>query len=101
MEALWPGEDPLKLANRLSVALATVRTVLDPERRSAQGRFVQADKDAMRLDPAEVEIDVERFLADAAAGLRPHRSGQAVAAVPRPAATATCTSTSASRRGGG
>ena len=32
MEALWPGEDPEPLANRLSVALARARTVLDPDR---------------------------------------------------------------------
>lgn len=70
MEALWPEEDPGKLANRLSVALTTVRSVLDPDRRFAQEVFVQADKDAVRLDPSEVEIDVERFLADASEGLR-------------------------------
>ena len=30
MEALWPGEDVAKLPNRLSVALSTLRSVLDP-----------------------------------------------------------------------
>ena len=30
MELLWPGEDPAKLSNRLSVALATLRSVLGP-----------------------------------------------------------------------
>lgn len=70
MEALWPDEDPAKLANRLSVALTTVRGMLDPDRRFSQERFVQADKDAVRLDPSEVEMDVERFLADASEGLR-------------------------------
>ena len=31
-ELLWPDEDPEPLGNRLSVAQATVRSVLDPER---------------------------------------------------------------------
>jgi DNA-binding response OmpR family regulator len=38
MEALWPDEDPARLSNRLSVALSTVRTVLDPVRRYAPDR---------------------------------------------------------------
>ena len=29
-EAMWPGEDPEPLGNRLSVALSTIRKVLDP-----------------------------------------------------------------------
>ena len=33
MDGLWPDEDPERLGNRLSVALATVRSVLDPEKR--------------------------------------------------------------------
>lgn len=32
MELLWPDEDPKRTSNRLSVALSTVRAVLDPER---------------------------------------------------------------------
>ena len=32
-EALWPGEAPGPVANRLSVALSTLRSVLDPARR--------------------------------------------------------------------
>jgi ATP/maltotriose-dependent transcriptional regulator MalT/DNA-binding SARP family transcriptional activator len=82
MEALWPGEDPGKLANRLSVALTTVRGVLDPDRRFPHERFVQADKDAVRLDTAEVEIDVERFLDDASKGLRPRAGTRDSKAIP-------------------
>ena len=67
MEALWPDEDPARLSNRLSVALSTVRTVLDPQRRYASDRFLQADKHIVGLD--HVPIDVEEFLAAAAAGL--------------------------------
>jgi LuxR family maltose regulon positive regulatory protein len=67
MEALWPDEDPAKLSNRLSVALSTVRAVLDPERRHPGDRFVTADKHVVAL--AGVPVDVEEFLAAAAAGL--------------------------------
>ena len=74
MEALWPDEDPARLSNRLSVALSTVRTVLDPERRYASDRFVQADKHVVGL--AHVPIDVEEFLAAAAAGLDRFTSGE-------------------------
>lgn len=74
MEALWPDEDPARLSNRLSVALSTVRTVLDPERRYASDRFVQADKHIVGL--ANVPVDVEEFLTAAAAGLDRFTSGE-------------------------
>ena len=35
MEALWRGQDPGLLSNRLSVALSTLRGVLDPDHRCA------------------------------------------------------------------
>jgi ATP/maltotriose-dependent transcriptional regulator MalT/DNA-binding SARP family transcriptional activator len=74
MEALWPDEDPARLSNRLSVALSTVRTVLDPERRYASDRFVQADKHVVGL--AHLPVDVEEFLASAATGLDRFTSGE-------------------------
>src|SRR4029453_14266575 len=40
IEALWPEEDPALCANRLSVALSTLRGVLDPERGFAADHFV-------------------------------------------------------------
>jgi DNA-binding SARP family transcriptional activator len=79
MEALWPGEDPARLSNRLSVALSTVRTVLDPERRYASDRFVQADKHVVGL--AHVPVDVEEFLTAAAAGLDRFTTGEQVEAL--------------------
>jgi ATP/maltotriose-dependent transcriptional regulator MalT/DNA-binding SARP family transcriptional activator len=69
MEALWPGEDPGRLANRLSVALSTLRAVLDPQKQLDPERFVGADRGAVWLDRDHVAVDVERFLADATAGL--------------------------------
>jgi DNA-binding SARP family transcriptional activator len=77
MEALWPDEDPDRLANRLSVALATVRTVLDPDRRYAPDQYVAADKDAMRLDLEQVAVDVEDFLIGADHGLSLVQQGRA------------------------
>jgi DNA-binding SARP family transcriptional activator len=77
MEALWPEEDPGRLGNRLSVALATVRSVLDPDKRHPPDHFITADKDAVRLDLSRVSVDLEVFLRRAAEGLTLSRAGQA------------------------
>ena len=61
MEALWPGEDPAKLSNRLSVALATLRSVLGPE-------VVLQMEGAVAVNLDAVAVDVEAFLADVEAG---------------------------------
>jgi DNA-binding SARP family transcriptional activator len=80
MEILWPGE-PLEVATRrLSVALATARAVLDPEKRHPPGQFIVADKDALRLDLASLPVDVERFLIVADEGLARLREGRLVEA---------------------
>jgi DNA-binding CsgD family transcriptional regulator len=63
---LWPEQDPARLANRLSVALATVPAVLDPDKRRPSGYFVATDKDWLRLDPEDVaELLDRRRRADA------------------------------------
>lgn len=82
MEALWPGEDPDRLANRLSVALTTVRSVLDPERCLAAEKFVAGDKDSVWLNLGAVDVDLERFLAAAAAGLGALRLGDTATGIP-------------------
>ena len=76
MELLWPGDDPVRLANRLSVALATLRAVLDPVKRHPSEYFVTTDRETVRLDLAHVSVDVERFLKHADAGLAAQRGGQ-------------------------
>jgi DNA-binding SARP family transcriptional activator len=75
MEALWPEQDPARLANRLSVALATARAVLDPDKRHPADQFVTADKDSIRLDLEHVAVDVEEFLRRAHEGLATTRAG--------------------------
>jgi DNA-binding SARP family transcriptional activator len=68
-EALWPGEAPAALSNRLSVALSTLRRVLDPERAHAADHFVAADNRSLALRIDHVSLDVAAFLDAAAAGL--------------------------------
>ena len=69
MEALWPDEEPQKLSNRLSVALSTLRIVLDPERRFGADHFLRADRGSIALDLETVLVDVEVFLHEAETGL--------------------------------
>jgi ATP/maltotriose-dependent transcriptional regulator MalT/DNA-binding SARP family transcriptional activator len=79
-ELLWPDEDPEPLGNRLSVALATVRAVLDPDKGFTPEWFVVADKSAIGLDLEHVELDVELFLSAAATAERLARNGDAAGA---------------------
>jgi DNA-binding SARP family transcriptional activator len=65
-EILWPDADPTTLDNRLSVALSTVRAILDPAREFPADRFVSTGQDAVRLVIDHVAVDVEIFLHDVA-----------------------------------
>jgi DNA-binding SARP family transcriptional activator len=60
-----------------------VRGVLDPQKAFPAEHYVASDKNAVRLDLAHVAVDVEAFLADAAAGLELARDGRADEARPR------------------
>jgi DNA-binding SARP family transcriptional activator/ATP/maltotriose-dependent transcriptional regulator MalT len=68
-DLLWP-EEPDKSARRLSVLLSTVRTVFDPRKTRSPDYFVAADHDTVWLVRDHVDIDVERFLVEAADGRR-------------------------------
>jgi len=68
-ELLWPDEDPGQLANRLSVALATVRRVFDPTRVHPTSYFLRAEDGVVALDLAHLHIDVEDFLREGTAAL--------------------------------
>jgi ATP/maltotriose-dependent transcriptional regulator MalT/DNA-binding SARP family transcriptional activator len=69
MEILWPEDDPAKLPNRLSVALAVLRSVLDPNKRFTPNHFVSGDKEALRVELDDVAVDVESFLTIAVEGI--------------------------------
>jgi ATP/maltotriose-dependent transcriptional regulator MalT len=75
MEALWPGQSPRPLGNRLSVLLSTVRAVLDPDKRHEADRFVGADRNAVWLQAEHVSVDVEEFLATGGEALALRRTG--------------------------
>lgn len=74
-EALWPDEDPAPLSNRLSVALSTLRKVLDPERTHPPDHFVAADHQALFLRLEHLELDVVSFLVAAGTGIRASTRG--------------------------
>lgn len=76
MEALWPEEDPDKLGNRLSVALTTIRTALDPERKFDPERFVVADKATVGLRLENLRVDVIDFLEEASSALALRSEGR-------------------------
>jgi DNA-binding SARP family transcriptional activator/ATP/maltotriose-dependent transcriptional regulator MalT len=76
LERLWPDDDPAKASSKLSVALATMRSVLDPDKEHAADHYVRAEGDAIVLDPATVPTDIDQFLSGASAALaelRRHR----------------------------
>ncbi|HEX7299325.1 MAG TPA: tetratricopeptide repeat protein [Solirubrobacteraceae bacterium] len=76
IEALWPGDDPTLCANRLSVALSTLRGVLDAQRRFGADWFVSSAGGAVALDLEHVAVDLEAFLTTAVAGLALRQAGR-------------------------
>ena len=69
LERLWPDDDPAKASSKLSVALATMRSVLDPDKEFRADHYVRADGDAIVLDPDTVPTDIDQFLAGASTAL--------------------------------
>lgn len=67
-EELWPDDDPLKTPHRLSVLLATVRSVLDPMKAWPTDHYVAADARGVWLDLRRVSIDADDLIADAEEG---------------------------------
>jgi DNA-binding SARP family transcriptional activator len=79
MEILWRNEESEVVSRRLSVALATARAVLDPEKRHPPDHVLAADQGSLRIDLAHVQVDVEAFLVTAGRGLAANRLGEAEA----------------------
>jgi DNA-binding SARP family transcriptional activator len=69
LDLLWPDQDESVASPRLSVALSTVRSVLDPAKKYPADRFVGADRATIWLDGDQTAVDVELFLHDAREGL--------------------------------
>jgi DNA-binding SARP family transcriptional activator len=63
VEILWPEQqgDAVGL-RRLNVMVSTLRAVLDPAHVRPADEFVVSDEGALRLDLANVDVDVEGFL---------------------------------------
>jgi DNA-binding SARP family transcriptional activator len=71
MELLWPGVDPVRSGNRLSVLLSMVRDVLQIAQ-TTEAALV-SDGSVVWLDQTLVSVDVEDFLGKAAVALDMHR----------------------------
>ncbi|ADB31189.1 transcriptional activator domain protein [Kribbella flavida DSM 17836] len=69
LDLLWPDQGEAVASPRLSVALSTVRSVLDPTKQFAPDAFVGADRATIWLDRDQTAVDVENFLHDARTGL--------------------------------
>ncbi|TCO42595.1 ATP/maltotriose-dependent transcriptional regulator MalT [Kribbella antiqua] len=69
LDLLWPDQEESVASPRLSVALSTVRAVLDPGKKYPADRFVGADRATIWLDGDQTAVDVELFLHDAREGL--------------------------------
>ena len=69
IDILWPDETAPQLPRRLSVALSTVRGVLDPAKRHPADHFVAANRSAIWLDVRHLDLDLDRFLREAEAVL--------------------------------
>jgi DNA-binding SARP family transcriptional activator len=61
-DAMWPDQMGDRIGNRLSVALSTVRKVLDPDRRHPSDYYVVADGQSLALRLPHLDIDVVTFL---------------------------------------
>jgi DNA-binding SARP family transcriptional activator len=62
------------VANRLSVAISTVRRSLDPDGVYPRSSFVGVDRDTVWLEISRVDVDLERFLEAASSALRQQES---------------------------
>ena len=73
---MWPGEDPAAVANRLSVALSTIRRALDPQRSLPANDLVSTQVDVAALRLEGIDVDVEDLLVQARSVLEFARQGK-------------------------
>lgn len=74
---IWPGETAETAGGRLSVALSTLRAVLDPARQYPADHYLASEDGAIWLRVAHVDIDLETFLADSERALAGRAAGDA------------------------
>ncbi|HEX4678104.1 MAG TPA: BTAD domain-containing putative transcriptional regulator [Gaiellaceae bacterium] len=74
-EALWPETETAKARSSLSVALSTLRSVLDPDKRHPPEHFVRADNESIAVELDNLAVDVETFLREAKTALALRASG--------------------------
>lgn len=79
-EAIWPGEDPVPLSNRLSVALSTLRKVLDPLRRYPADHYLISDVRTIGLRLDHLDVDLVEFLTSASRAINLMTKGDTAAA---------------------
>lgn len=76
IEILWPGLGSPEGDNRLAVAISRARSVLDPAKDVSPDAYIATLEDVIWLRTHALDIDVERFLGLARAGLRATREGR-------------------------
>ncbi|MDX8141265.1 BTAD domain-containing putative transcriptional regulator [Lentzea sp. BCCO 10_0061] len=79
VELLWPDDLSARTANRLSVLLSTLRTVLCVPGLPADAEPLVADRVTVSLDLSLVDLDVAAFLGAASTALVAHRRGDQAA----------------------
>jgi DNA-binding SARP family transcriptional activator len=75
VEILWPDDDPRRTANRLSVALSVVRSVLSSDGDQPQDDVLVTDRSTVRLATERVGIDLEEFHSEVASATAAVRDG--------------------------
>jgi len=86
VEALWPEQSaarPGTLGNRLSVALSTIRKVLDPDRAHSPDHYLAGDSQSIALRLDHLSVDVVEFLDTARAAIATATAGNLEAAQTR------------------
>ncbi|MFD1546904.1 BTAD domain-containing putative transcriptional regulator [Nonomuraea guangzhouensis] len=84
VEILWPEQEGDTVGlKRLNVMVSTLRAVLDPEHVRPADEFVVSDEGALRLDLANVDVDVEAFLGLVGSAVQLDQAGRPVEALAR------------------
>lgn len=84
VEILWPEQEGDTVGlKRLNVMVSTLRAVLDPAHVRPPDEFVVSDEGALRLDLANVDVDVEGFLDLVGSAVQLDQAGRPVEALAR------------------